>query len=133
MDFKVAGTESGITALQMDIKIQGITADIMESALVKAKTARNHILGIMNQAISAPKELSENAPAMKTFMVNKDKIISTWYIFDINNITIAPLIMSRKVVMFFGFVVLNITASDRRMDDGQFFSIPTTIHLHRWS
>ena len=74
MDFKVAGTESGITALQMDIKIQGITADIMESALVKAKTARNHILGIMNQAISAPKELSENAPAMKTFMVNKDKI-----------------------------------------------------------
>jgi polyribonucleotide nucleotidyltransferase len=74
MDFKVAGTESGITALQMDIKIQGITADIMESALIKAKTARNHILGIMNQAISAPKELSENAPAMKTFMVNKDKI-----------------------------------------------------------
>ena len=46
----------------------------MESALIKAKTARNHILGIMNQAISAPKELSENAPAMKTFMVNKDKI-----------------------------------------------------------
>ena len=74
MDFKVAGTESGITALQMDIKIQGITPDIMESALIKAKTARNHILGIMNQAISAPKELSENAPAMKTFMVNKDKI-----------------------------------------------------------
>jgi polyribonucleotide nucleotidyltransferase len=74
MDFKVAGTESGITALQMDIKIQGITADIMESALIKAKTARNHILGIMNQAISKPKELSENAPAMKTFMVNKDKI-----------------------------------------------------------
>jgi polyribonucleotide nucleotidyltransferase len=53
MDFKVAGTESGITALQMDIKIQGITADIMESALIKAKTARNHILGIMNQAISS--------------------------------------------------------------------------------
>ena len=58
----------------MDIKIQGITADIMESALTKAKTAINHILGIMNEAISAPKELSENAPAMKTFMVNKDKI-----------------------------------------------------------
>ena len=74
MDFKVAGTESGITALQMDIKIQGITADIMESALTKAKTAINHILGIMNEAISSPKELSENAPAMKTFMVNKDKI-----------------------------------------------------------
>jgi polyribonucleotide nucleotidyltransferase len=74
MDFKVAGTENGITALQMDIKIQGITADIMESALTKAKTAIHHILGIMNQAIAAPKELSENAPAMKTFMVNKDKI-----------------------------------------------------------
>jgi polyribonucleotide nucleotidyltransferase len=74
MDFKVAGTATGITALQMDIKIQGITADIMESALTKAKTAINHILGIMNEAISAPKELSENAPAMKTFMVNKDKI-----------------------------------------------------------
>jgi polyribonucleotide nucleotidyltransferase len=74
MDFKVAGTENGITALQMDIKIQGITADIMESALTKAKTAIHHILGIMNEAIAAPKELSENAPAMKTFMVNKDKI-----------------------------------------------------------
>jgi polyribonucleotide nucleotidyltransferase len=74
MDFKVAGTENGITALQMDIKIQGITADIMESALTKAKTAIHHILGIMNEAIASPKELSENAPAMKTFMVNKDKI-----------------------------------------------------------
>ena len=74
MDFKVAGTENGITALQMDIKIQGITADIMESALTKAKTAIHHILGIMNEAIASPKELSENAPAMKTFMVDKDKI-----------------------------------------------------------
>ena len=74
MDFKVAGTENGITALQMDIKIQGITADIMESALTKAKTAIHHILDIMNEAIASPKELSENAPAMKTFMVDKDKI-----------------------------------------------------------
>jgi len=74
MDFKVAGTENGITALQMDIKIQGITADIMESALTKANTAIHHILGIMNEAIASPKELSENAPAMKTFMVDKDKI-----------------------------------------------------------
>ena len=74
MDFKVAGTKNGITALQMDIKIQGITADIMESALTKAKTAIHHILGIMNEAIASPKELSENAPAMKTFMVDKDKI-----------------------------------------------------------
>jgi polyribonucleotide nucleotidyltransferase len=74
MDFKVAGTENGITALQMDIKIQGINEVIMEAALTKAKVAINHILGIMNEAISKPKELSENAPAMKTFMVNKDKI-----------------------------------------------------------
>ena len=74
MDFKVAGTETGITALQMDIKIQGINEAIMEVALTKAKAARTHILGIMNEAISAPKDLSENAPAMKTFMVEKDKI-----------------------------------------------------------
>jgi polyribonucleotide nucleotidyltransferase len=74
MDFKVAGTETGITALQMDIKIQGINEAIMEVALTKAKAARTHILGIMNEAISGPKDLSENAPAMKTFMVDKDKI-----------------------------------------------------------
>ena len=74
MDFKVAGTETGITALQMDIKIQGINESIMESALIKAKNARNHILSIMNEVISSPKDLSENAPAMKTFMVDKDKI-----------------------------------------------------------
>ena len=74
MDFKVAGTETGITALQMDIKISGINESIMETALVKAKAARDHILGIMNKTISKPKELSENAPAMKSFMVDKDKI-----------------------------------------------------------
>ena len=74
MDFKVAGTESGITALQMDIKIKGINESIMETALSKAKNARNHILGIMNEVISSAKDLSENAPAMKTFMVDKDKI-----------------------------------------------------------
>ena len=74
MDFKVAGTETGITALQMDIKIQGINESIMETALIKAKNARNHILSIMNEVISSAKDLSENAPAMKTFMVDKDKI-----------------------------------------------------------
>ena len=74
MDFKVAGTESGITALQMDIKISGINESIMETALIKAKVARNHILTIMNDAISQPKELSENAPAMKSFMIDKEKI-----------------------------------------------------------
>ena len=74
MDFKVAGTENGITALQMDIKIQGINESIMEVALTKAKSARIHILKIMNETISKPKDLSENAPAMKKFMVDKDKI-----------------------------------------------------------
>ena len=74
MDFKVAGTETGITALQMDIKISGIDESIMESALIKAKSARNHILGIMNDVLSSPKELSDNAPSMKSFMVDKDKI-----------------------------------------------------------
>ena len=74
MDFKVAGTDSGITALQMDIKIQGINESIMETALSKAKDARNHILEIMNKDISSAKNISENAPAMKTFMVDKEKI-----------------------------------------------------------
>ena len=74
MDFKVAGSKNGITALQMDIKIQGINEEIMEVALSKAKNARMHILNIMNKTISKPKEMSENAPAMKTFMVEKDKI-----------------------------------------------------------
>jgi len=74
MDFKVAGTKTGITALQMDIKIQGINEAIMEVALTKAKVARNHILGEMNAVISKPKELSEHTPAMKKFVVHTDKI-----------------------------------------------------------
>lgn len=56
MDFKVAGTREGVTALQMDIKIEGITAEIMQIALNQAKSARMHILGVMEQAISAPRE-----------------------------------------------------------------------------
>ncbi len=74
MDFKVAGTKEGVTALQMDIKVQGITAEIMESALDKAKNARMHILEKMNNVISAPKELSEDAPALKKINVHRDKI-----------------------------------------------------------
>jgi polyribonucleotide nucleotidyltransferase len=74
MDFKVAGTKEGVTALQMDIKVQGITAEIMESALEKAKNARMHILEKMNDVISAPKELSDNTPAMKKITVHQDKI-----------------------------------------------------------
>ena len=74
MDFKVAGTKDGVTALHMDIKVQGITAEIMESALEKAKNARMHILEKMNEVISAPKELSDNTPAMKKITVDQDKI-----------------------------------------------------------
>ena len=75
MDFKVAGSAEGVTALQMDIKIDGITEEIMEQALQQAHEARLHILGEMNKVISsARQELSENAPAMTTVKVHPDKI-----------------------------------------------------------
>jgi polyribonucleotide nucleotidyltransferase len=75
MDFKVAGTAKGITALQMDIKIQGITDEIMEQALQQAHEARIHILGEMNKVISESRDqLNENAPAMTTVQVHPDKI-----------------------------------------------------------
>ena len=74
MDFKVAGSADGVTALQMDIKIEGINEEIMETALVKAKAARMHILNRMNQVISSPKELSESAPSMTKITVAQDKI-----------------------------------------------------------
>ena len=75
MDFKVAGTAAGVTALQMDIKIDGITEEIMEAALAQAFEARVHILNEMNKVISASREeLSDNAPAMVTLHVHPDKI-----------------------------------------------------------
>lgn len=75
MDFKVAGTENGITALQMDIKIDGITRDIMETALAQAKEGRLHILGEMAKDISAPREdLSEHAPRFITLKIHPEKI-----------------------------------------------------------
>ncbi len=75
MDFKVAGTSKGITALQMDIKIQGITEEIMEAALEQAHEARDHILGEMAKVIDQPREsLSENAPTMLNIKVPSDKI-----------------------------------------------------------
>ena len=75
MDFKVAGTAQGITALQMDIKIDGITEEIMEAALGQAHTARLHILGEMNKVISAARpSLSENAPSIALLKVSPDKI-----------------------------------------------------------
>ena len=75
MDFKVAGTSTGITALQMDIKIQGITREIMEKALAQANDGRMHILGEMNKAIETPREeVSKFAPRYITMKINPDKI-----------------------------------------------------------
>lgn len=75
MDFKVAGTRSGITALQMDIKIEGITSEIMRVALTQAKGARLHILNVMEEAISLPRgDISEFAPRIHTIKINPEKI-----------------------------------------------------------
>ncbi|MBT8078498.1 MAG: polyribonucleotide nucleotidyltransferase [Gammaproteobacteria bacterium] len=75
MDFKVAGTDDGITALQMDIKIQGITKEIMSEALGQAKDARLHILGEMARVISTPRDkMSEWAPTIMTFKIDPEKI-----------------------------------------------------------
>ena len=75
MDFKVAGTTDGVTALQMDIKIQGITREIMSNALDQARDARLHILGEMNKVISEPRtEMSEWAPTIMTMKIDPEKI-----------------------------------------------------------
>lgn len=75
MDFKVAGTRNGITALQMDIKISGINKKILEEALVQAKDARMEILDVMERQIDKPREeVSKYAPKTMTFMINPDKI-----------------------------------------------------------
>jgi polyribonucleotide nucleotidyltransferase len=75
MDFKVAGTDSGITALQMDIKIQGITKEIMQVALAQAHEARKHILGIMQQSMSGAREgVSNYAPRLLNMKINPEKI-----------------------------------------------------------
>lgn len=75
MDFKVAGTAQGVTALQMDIKITGITKEIMHIALTQAREGRLHILGLMEQALSAPRQdVSEFAPRLFTLKINPEKI-----------------------------------------------------------
>ncbi|MDO5531730.1 polyribonucleotide nucleotidyltransferase [Sutterella sp.] len=75
MDFKVAGTENGVTALQMDIKIEGITVEIMQAALAQAHEGRQHILGKMHEmAGGGAKELSDFAPRMVSFKINPEKI-----------------------------------------------------------
>ncbi|MEN0677056.1 polyribonucleotide nucleotidyltransferase [Plesiomonas shigelloides] len=75
MDFKVAGTRTGVTALQMDIKIEGITREIMQIALNQAKGARMHILNVMEEAIHTPRnDISEFAPRIHTIKINPEKI-----------------------------------------------------------
>jgi polyribonucleotide nucleotidyltransferase len=75
MDFKVAGTAKGVTALQMDIKINGITREIMEVALAQARDGRLHILDEMNRVLAAPRaEMSEHAPRILTIRIHPDKI-----------------------------------------------------------
>ena len=74
MDFKVAGTENGITSLQMDIKVAGITPEIMKKALAQAKDGRMHILGEMNKALSETAEFSIHAPRIETMQIATDKI-----------------------------------------------------------
>ncbi|WP_394269609.1 polyribonucleotide nucleotidyltransferase [Qipengyuania sp.] len=75
MDFKVAGTEAGITSLQMDIKVAGITREIMEKALEQAKAGRAHILGEMNKALSGSRSgVSKHAPRIETIQIDKAKI-----------------------------------------------------------
>ncbi|MEM7599319.1 MAG: polyribonucleotide nucleotidyltransferase, partial [Pseudomonadota bacterium] len=74
MDFKVAGTENGITSLQMDIKVAGITPEIMKSALAQAKEGRMHILGEMSKSLTEASEFSIHAPRIETMQVPTDKI-----------------------------------------------------------
>jgi polyribonucleotide nucleotidyltransferase len=75
MDFKVAGTREGVTSIQMDIKIQGLTVGIMQTALERAHKARMHILDVMDQALSSPREdLSEWAPRIMSIQINPEKI-----------------------------------------------------------
>jgi len=75
MDFKVTGTRDGVTALQMDIKIKGITAEVMRAALEQARVGRTHILGVMDEVLSAPRtEVSRNAPRIVTVQIPVEKI-----------------------------------------------------------
>ena len=75
MDFKVTGTETGVTALQMDIKVQGIDASVMNAALEQARQGRLHILGLMSEALPAPRsELNPRAPRIETIQIPSDKI-----------------------------------------------------------
>ncbi|SVE57181.1 uncharacterized protein METZ01_LOCUS510035, partial [marine metagenome] len=74
MDFKVAGTRKGITAIQLDLKIEGISFELMERAMKQAHEGRMHILGLMEDAISKPNEISKYAPRILSLQINPEKI-----------------------------------------------------------
>ncbi|HDO23634.1 MAG TPA: S1 RNA-binding domain-containing protein, partial [bacterium] len=74
MDFKVSGTKKGVTAIQMDVKVEGIPIKILKEALERAKKAREEILEVMLKALPAPRELSERAPRIVKITIDKDKI-----------------------------------------------------------
>ena len=74
MDFKVAGTRDGISAIQLDLKIDGISFELMEEALAQAKTGRNHILDVMYEAVPEPQEMSKYAPKVLSLQINPEKI-----------------------------------------------------------
>jgi polyribonucleotide nucleotidyltransferase len=74
MDFKVAGTRDGISAIQLDLKIEGISFELMEEALAQAKAGRNHILDIMYEAVPEPMEMSKYAPKVLSLQINPEKI-----------------------------------------------------------
>ena len=74
MDFKVTGTEKGITALQMDMKVHGLSVKVLASALEQAKAGRSHILKHMLETINSPKEMSKYAPRVEAIKINPDKI-----------------------------------------------------------
>ena len=74
MDFKVAGTREGISAIQLDLKIEGISFELMEEALAQAKSGRNHILDIMYDAVPEPQEMSKYAPKILSLQINPEKI-----------------------------------------------------------
>ena len=74
MDFKVAGTEDGISAIQLDLKVPGLSMDVLSDALDQAHKGRLHILGEMNKSISSPNELSPHAPQIVSFSIDKEKI-----------------------------------------------------------
>ncbi len=116
MDFKVAGTEKGITALQMDIKIQGITKEIMTTALEQAREGRLHILSVMNQVISQPREQVSNfAPRIITMQINKDKIRD---VIGKGGATIRSIIEETGVAIDINDEgVVNISSSDREAAD----------------